>query len=389
MASVVTGLPVGSHGAGRWSDVDGYTPIHSSRATLAARLDARGYDTAAVVAPNGMVERSFGFERGFATYVYALDLGRYALPKGVDRSGIARPVMTRIAQVLRLGGRRPTGDADWLADRAIHVIERRRDRPLFLWIHFLDTHLPYRHAEETCLPWSRKIALSAGPGKPEIVADPWWASDEGRAALRAAYRNEADHVDRAVSRLLDAIDRGGRETLVVFTADHGEEMFDHGDFEHGHALYQEVVSVPLVVAHPRDSRPPGTVEARVVGHVDIAPTILAAAGAPDAALPGQDLAKPIAEAAYLSENMLMDGPAEDRHAVRVGRWKAIFTRGEEALLFDLDADPGERSDAARARPDVVQGLASKQPVQEPGVREAAPMSPELEDALRALGYAVE
>lgn len=390
MATIFTGRQPGQHGAGRWTGVDGYGAIHASRSTLAMRLDAHGYDTAAIVAPNGMVGRRFGFDRGFATYDYTMEFGRYALPKGIDRSGIARPTIARLLMIFRLIGRRPTGDAETLVSRAIDVLEKRRDRPLLLWIHFLDSHLPYRHAEQTPLPWFRKMSLSAGPGKPEIVADPFWSTEEGREMLWTGYRHEIDFMDGAISRLLDWLDEHpGRERVILFTADHGEEIFDHHDFEHGHELYQELVATPLVIAGPPGRWPPGRVEDRVVGHLDIVPTLLAAAGIPDDSLPGQDLGAGIAEAPHLSDNMLLDGPAEARFAVRAGRWKAIFGPGQEAELYDLEDDPAEERDVAESHPELVARLARHRPQIDRSLIGAASLNEELKDALRALGYAAD
>ena len=98
-------------------------------------------------------------------------------------------------------------------------------------------------------------------------------SAEDQAFIIAAYDEEIAYTDQQLGVLRDGLaDRGLLEDgLVIFTADHGEELFEHGGFEHGHALWQELLHVPLILwgagVNPgRDATP--------VSLVDIAPTVL-------------------------------------------------------------------------------------------------------------------
>ena len=94
----------------------------------------------------------------------------------------------------------------------------------------------------------------------------------------ALYDTEIRYVDRAIGELLASIPPEVlANTLVVLTADHGEELHDHGFWKHGHTLYQDQIHVPLLFRWdgriPAGSRLPGTVRL-----VDVAPTLVAAAG---------------------------------------------------------------------------------------------------------------
>jgi hypothetical protein len=172
-----------------------------------------------------------------------------------------------------------------------------------------------------------------------------------------------------------------RDTLVVLTADHGEELFDHGGWKHGHTLYEEQVRVPFLLRWDRRLAPgrrPGE-----VALLDLAPTILSAAGAPvPPELPGADLmpalrgeralpARPVL-AQRLSFGPLLAG-------VVAGGWKLVVynerepfapadelqratfaldaRRLERLALFDLAADPRELRNLAHERPDKVAELA--------------------------------
>ncbi len=160
LATVMTGALPAEHGALRLDD-GGIASIDATLPTLAERFSAAGYDTAAVLAPNVFVSPTFGLGRGFAHLDYALDRAAYAQPVSTGDS-LARPLVPDLLMSAGLIGRRSFGGASSLADRAIAILEQRRARPLFLWVHFLDCHIPYRHATETDLPRSLRTALSGG-----------------------------------------------------------------------------------------------------------------------------------------------------------------------------------------------------------------------------------
>jgi arylsulfatase A-like enzyme len=172
----------------------------------------------------------------------------------------------------------------------------------------------------------------------------------------------------------------------VLTSDHGEEFFEHGGFEHGHAVYQEVVAIPLVIAGLPGSRSAGSVEATPVGLLDLAPTLLAAAGAPEASLPGQDLARRVGVRRYTSRNLLYGGGPDDRYAVREGAWKAIAGPDRDPEFYDLETDPGETRDLGQRHREIAAALVENVPPSVTVRQPAAALSEPEELALRALGY---
>jgi arylsulfatase A-like enzyme len=232
---------------------------------------------------------------------------------------------------------------------------------------------------------------------------------------RALYDGEIAFADHWVGRLLDALDgrRGRPRAAVAFTADHGE-CFDHGlYFEHSNCLYDGALRVPLVLRESRAGRAGERMAAQVESRA-LAPTLLALAGlAARAEIPGASLLVPgRAEGAAFFEHPLYDGasalnrsrrqqevryvageatrPVRDGRdrGVRTGRWKYIQSAaGEE--LYDLQADPAESRDVAAAAPAARDRLraalaawARTQPREVP----AAPVSDELRETLRSLGY---
>lgn len=327
MATLHTGLPVGAHGAG--AAPGGVTTAIADVPTLAEQLAASGYDTAAVVANNPYVGRAYGFERGFQRWDHAGEpsLGLPANPAVEGAHPTPILVLHTIAGLL--DARLPLGatgsGAEALVDRALQVLDARRDRPLLLWLHLLDPHLPYEATPEL-----------AGLTVAELRADPRWRTSEGLALLQAAYAREVEATDRALVRFLDGLGPeppGGR--IVVLTSDHGEELFDHGGFEHGHTLYEELLDVPLVIAGAEVTR--GT-ERSLVSHADLAPSLLAAAGLPS----GRDLRRPVADQPAVAGDLLGGGAGG---AVRDRDHKLIALPDGERV-YDLAADPSERRPAA-------------------------------------------
>ena len=385
MASLFTGLPVAGHGARRLA-TGHFSGMPDDAATLASRLAAAGYDTLAVVAANPFVGPEFGFARGFDAFHHALVADRFGLPRWPGPS--LRPTAPGLLALAGLWPRSDRGDALHLVRRALGLFAQRRDRPVFLWLHLLDPHLPYAHAAEAPLEpaWRRAVMRAREPRR--MAADPRWSSEAGQAALRAAYDHEVAHVDVALLELLDGLGpRPPRGRIVALTSDHGEEFFEHGGFEHGHSFHDEVLRVPLVIAGVEDAETGRREDP--AGLVDLAPTLLRAVGLDAADLPGRDLFAPGGPAAYTSRDLLYPEDARDdeSHAVRSGRWKVIV-RGGAIRLYDAERDPGERRDLAARQPALAARVAAL--ADRAGrAGERVDLGAAESEALRALGYLTE
>ena len=381
MGTLFTGRRPPEHGAQRMKNlrISGLSP---ETATLAERLRDSGYDTAAVVT-SGRAGRRYGFDRGFASFSDEQMI--WSIPRSRSASN-ARPVLARLLSVLGLQGRPASIDSNELSRRAASVFEHRRpDRPVFLWVHFLDSHLPYRHAEGSGLPWRQAVALDNAIA--ETVDSDVWRSEERMSAIRRAYEWEVQIVDDAIHSLLDALgEPPERGRVVVLVSDHGEEFMDHGGFLHGHSFYQEVIAIPLAISG-LPGRPKGVEEFGVVGHIDVMPTLLAAAGVPMDGLSGQDLARPVEPRIYVSENL--SKPAPDLQiAARHLDWKLVVGPGEAVRLHDLGSDSEESVNLADSHPEVLQRMRSGFSVDavEPV---AVDLSEEDQRMLEALGYGVQ
>jgi arylsulfatase A-like enzyme len=370
-ATLFTGLVPRAHGLLENGDV--LVPAH---VTLAERLAAAGYQTAAFVS-SYVLDRRFGLDQGFAEYDDHMETHRRA-------SYNARR---------RAHGRASEQDARVTTDKAVAWLRARRDpqRPFFLWIHYFDAHDPYS-------PPARYAALF----RPR--------DDDVLSHQIAQYDREIRAVDDAVGRLLGELDDRGlaKETLVVIAGDHGEGLMQHGWMHHGLQLYQELLHVPLLLRWPgrvpAGRRLPGPVELS-----DVLPTVLrllgvaapASAPAPSgrslvAAMRG-DAPLPAERPLYFQRRTYRPGSVGGfpvrgpKLAVRVGRWKYIEAPAEgTAELYDLARDPGEtvnlvREDVAQASA-LAERLATWQRTTPAVASATPPLSATETDRLRVLGY---
>jgi len=333
-ASLYTGVWPSAHGAGREpGSEDAFTALPGSVRALAEILAGQGFETAAIV-NNPFLHPGFGLARGFEVYRYVYGNLQH---------------QPRASQITWAGLR-------WLD-------ERDPDRRFLLVLHFFDPHLSYDpHASVRGAFTSDYHGPLELPVRGFGKANATWAPPDpaDRRFVSGAYDEEVLFVDRQLEHLFAGLEERGLadETLVVLTADHGEELFDHGGFEHGHSLYQELLHVPLVFWGPGVR--PGRIDAPV-SLVDVLPTLLEALGLP--AVPGLDgvslwplvaRREALPERAIVAEGTL-HGP--ERRALVRWPWKLVEVDGGAPRLFDLGRDPGERDDRAGSQPDRLRVLA--------------------------------
>jgi choline-sulfatase len=384
-ASLMTGLLPMQHGAQASTTHQagslGY-PVRGLGAhfeTLAERVHAAGYTTAAVVAGPALAIE-YGLDQGFDVYHDSLD--------GPGE---------------KLTGRR---GAD-VADLAIAAIEAAGDAPLFLFVNFFDPHAPYAPPDSgragAAAPDGRTLVKpfiqrleSGAPALPigELPAPGRRTLD----AMLAGYDAEIAYMDLHLGRVLDALAERGRKSLVVVTADHGESFGEHYLLSHGAHLYEDNVRVPLIVRRPDGANAGTRVATPVQNHRAFATALVAAGLEIPAELqvePLSDAALPIVTEVLRSQNNIrLFGPFFDRDlwAIRDVGDKLITSSRGEAALYDVEADPGELHDRSRQAPDRVavlrEKLAAIQQARAPRFDAATRAAPDAdtEEALRALGY---
>jgi membrane-anchored protein YejM (alkaline phosphatase superfamily) len=238
-----------------------------------------------------------------------------------------------------------------------------------------------------------RFTVTPGDGPVQLTA---WVHDvPPEEAIPARYAAEVAFADAAVGRLLDGLrERGLYETsTIVFTSDHGEALGEHGCFGHIVNLYDEMLHVPLVIKPARGHPATRRLRARsgdLVGHVDLAPTVLDLLGLPrfDGVAGTSLLAR--ADHPLLAETRRPEAP-RDLLALRDLRYKLVYDVDLDSFeLYDLSTDPGELVNVYEQRihersswPARLRELAATPPgVAAPGISPDT----EIRARLRALGY---
>lgn len=354
VASVLTGLGPLSHGVRTLEE-----RLPDAADTLAERLRAAGYRTAAF-STNWHVSADTGFAQGFDDFVL------------VPREGSAAVNRRVLAWLGRHQGR----------------------EPFFLYVHVLDPHAPYTPPPDL----RRRFAPGARPeaGTLDNLRRIYAVRGKRRAARIAEvaplYDAEVAANDRSFGALLSALRERKLfdESLIVFVSDHGEALGERGSFGHARSLYAEELNVPLVAKLPGQTR--GERVSRLAQHVDLLPTVLAAAGLPPASgLPGRDLFGPPGEREPAAFSHLSYRGREGMSVVADG-WKRIepwsrklgqrpmlYRGGDESL--DLAAKNPVRSGflGSLLRAETLRGRQGLRP-------ERADMDEEARRQLEALGY---
>ncbi|MDH3286055.1 MAG: sulfatase [Acidobacteriota bacterium] len=260
---------VGSLFTSRWPSEHGAVAfaqgLDPAVPTLAEALRAGGYATVGVSANFVHVNEQAGFARGFDTWVSS----------GVRvESDAADSLLT-----VRAGGsdvRLRAWEASEVNREVLSALPRGDERPVFLYVHYMEPHSPYSPPERERLAFRRDLATPVRATNDELIAlAAGGASEVDRDGLVDLYDAEIAAVDASFGELLAALAvRGFLENAVVAVAsDHGEELADHGGWFHALTLYREVLSVPLVLRDFR-SEGEGSVRDEPVDLLDLPVTLL-------------------------------------------------------------------------------------------------------------------
>lgn len=258
-----------------------------------------------------------------------------------------------------------------LTDAAVTWMRQHKGDRCFLFIHHYDTHYPYK-ASEDCTgrfnpgyegPYrtrfgdsSLRILKSARAGRLNEAVDLTPADVE---QIKTLYDCEIIRTDKAIGRFVDSLEAWGclEKSMIIISADHGEEFLERGSLDHGQTIYEESIRVPLVVHCPRV----GAAATRIghqVGLIDLGPTILETLGI--------EIPATFEGRSFL--DLMTGGPAPPQHelrpcglpvsclvseaiahrpekkAIRCPPWKLVYDPFFGATeLYNLVEDPAETS----------------------------------------------
>lgn len=324
-------------------------PLAKSLPYLPAILRGRGYETAAFIGSSVLDAKTgsaTGFDRGFDVY----DAGFHKRLAGESRYDSVE--------------RR----AETVVDHAISWLQAKHAGPIFMWVHLYDAHAPYDPPE----PYKTRYAANQ-------------------------YDGEIAYADSQVGRVLNFLRQQNRYagSIIVAVADHGEAFGEHGEREHGVFLYDSTLHVPLIIKLPAGEDAGKRVNERV-GLVDIAPTILQAAGLEvPAEMQGRSLLTEIESQKGTDESIYSESEYghnafgwDPLHSWRSGKY--LYIEAPRSELYDQMSDPDSMHDLAPQSEAIRSTMAAQLKAfhrkTAQGAADRSRIDPASAEQLRALGY---
>lgn len=342
MTAILTGrLPL---------DYGGHWYLDDDQPTFAGSFQRGGYKTGAVHS-NPYVSARRNFDRGFDRFEE--DVVAFEPNRTLERA--PQKLLRLASRLSRILSRTPYTPAETVNEQILAVTDNLSE-PWFCWGQYMDVHGPYlpgdkfTYRDKFRAEWLwRKAAVNS----PEQI------TEAEHQELWDHYEQEVEYVDAQFSALLDRLeDRGElQNTVVVVTADHGDEFFEQGQYGHGNLPYEQLVQIPLIIRFPDDTEA-GTVIDQMVRSIDILPTVFEYAGVSptESMVERMDGRSLVPLLRYeesdpgikhaVTEKRVRDTD-DFRIAIRTEHWKYIYDGTiKKTKLYDLDADPDEVEDVS-------------------------------------------
>lgn len=332
-----------SEGLERYREIA--TKLIKFKVTIAGALRKHGYKTAAFHS-NPYLTRYYGYGEGFSHFDDSF--GKYGNRKkmmehvkvALSTSGKLENLAKRL-YFLIYRNEIPYERAETINAKAISWLKAKKPKKFFMWLHYMDTHIPYKPPKGFRPPMN---SLKMSELNRKILNKEDISKDELNQLI-GLYDGSIRYVDYAIKDLLDELKEMKmlEDTIVFITADHGEEFKEHGDFIHRTTkLYDELIRVPLIIYnsgyHAIIDEP--------VSLIDIAPTIMDMLNLPNVkTFQGKSLIPIIEDKgdrkfAVMSQGWDVNGLIV---AYRTNRWKYILNEAKNSReLYDIEEDPKER-----------------------------------------------
>jgi arylsulfatase A-like enzyme len=325
--TLLTGLEQRHHGV-----VNVSHSIADSIETMPEVFARAGYETFGIYS-GPFLDPAYGFAQGFHQYVSCMSEATAGASGKVawknSHSDQTNPSIVRSFE-------------EWLRNRS--------ERPFFAFVHLWDVHYDYIPPEPYYSMFDPQYSGALDGRRIAYDGFPLSASAADVHHLLSLYDGEIRYTDATIARLLGALESHGliENTLIVLTADHGEEFKEHGNKGHQKTLYQEIIHVPLIFS-AANRLPVGMVVEEPVALSDVAPTIAEIVGIPFPAVDGRSLLPLVRGEEYERQPIFSEFylPHEVRlfaASVRLGNQKVIYhPQVERWETYDLAMDPGENA----------------------------------------------
>jgi arylsulfatase A-like enzyme len=374
------------------------------RTLISEVLKQEGYTTAGFHS-NLFLCSDFGYQRGFDTFYdsktepgFTEKLRQY-IKTNLNQDSLLYGVLQKLYDTTEKTAGVSVGSsyvkADEITDLSIKFINETNSNKKFLWTHYMDVHHPYIPPEEYQLefrdaPISDRRAVKL---RRKMLESPEEVTEKEKQDLIDLYDAEIRFTDHEIGRLVDEAKRTwGDDTIVMITADHGEEFQEHGQFSHN-TVRDEGIHIPLILDTGNGS---GEYD-EMVGLIDVSPTIADYAGCD---IPenfyGYSLKSLVEEGEWEREYVIGDcngsQGSPDTFFYMDGDWKYIKGSNNSEALFYLEDDPEEMENIVDQNPPVLPEIRSKvddhrRMVEETSMEvEEVEMDEEVTERLEKLGY---
>lgn len=338
-------------------EFENQSPLPPNAILISEILQKKGIQTAATHS-NPYLSAFYGYNRGWHYFqdfsvspraISSVARARFAwlidsLPKKSRKLYFLSRVFLGLADLFQ--------DAETTTKCAISWLNKNKDLPFFIWLHYMDLHEPHLVFDEKFeRKYSRKMSRLS-QAKFLIDVTQRQVGPKNIRDIIDMYDDKLRYVDQNIKELFHFLDREGLidHTLIVLTSDHGQELLDHGCFGHTARFYDEYLHIPILLFGPGIK---AQVNSSLTSLMDIAPTILNFYGiaTPNEYRGYNLLSTPtnrfiISEASHNEEGLYISGhkifASKFRtYAIRTEKWKYIHGE-KQCELYNLEKDPKEK-----------------------------------------------
>ncbi len=295
--------------------------------TIAELFKDTGYETAGFVS-NGYISDKWGYTQGFNTFENFIRDNKPNSAAFINKTAFAW--------------------VNQLAEVENPETKKKEIKPFYLYLGTSDPHVSYRVHEEYMSQYDKEPYDGlfknnvSGEELEEIKSKKKKITKRDESRIEAMYENEIAYNDAQFGKMIAFLKekRIYNDTLVIVSADHGEEFWEHGSCGHGHSLFQELIAVPLLIKWPQ-SFPAQKINFGVDG-TDLVPTLSALLGKPkDAHSQGRNII-PYLKSKNTYPQAILASKGDEKYAISIANTKVIYQSAESISAFHLNKDIAEK-----------------------------------------------
>lgn len=354
----------------------GSSYLSDERTTVAELLSEMGYKTIGL-SSNPYISPEFGYDRGFNIFCdsaqrsHSFSKKKQLLSKIVPRDSTLWNMLRRVARRREVHqNKKLYPSASEMNRRLLDTIPSGTSKhPFFAWLHYMDLHYPYNIGD-----LDLQLLLDKPVDRAEIsdtlsklMSSPESVTEKEKLIVSSIYDASLRYIDAQIDELICSMQENGLwdDIVLIVTADHGEELFELGEFGHGRngekVLFADtLIHIPLILKVPGITTSPKKIEC-LVSQIDIPATILDLAGGsqPDNWYGKSVMPLVKGESTVLRKEAITQQGVQHSFAIswRTEKWKLQFNAfNGEKRLFQIPSDMEAEKDVTDEFPEMMDEL---------------------------------